>query len=174
MIHNKHKIDLSDYYSENGGYCTLFKVSNEPLLGFKEFICKSRADYARKIQLKLSKYNLAPKVFSKLCKMGYEPVFANQISGWGYVTELAEPTNPNMQPWKIQKLVDDIFDRTKLKFWDCHTANVGYIIRQGKKKLVCIDTGKETWDGYANYFGNSDPGPKCSYCLRYQCKCLEE
>jgi hypothetical protein len=171
MVNSKYKIDLSDYYSEDGGYCTLFKVSHQPFLGFKEFISKSRAEYARKIQIKLSKYDLAPKVYSELCKMGYEPLFTNQISGWGYITELAKPTNVNIQSWKIQRLVDTIYDRTKLKFWDCHSANIGYIIREGKKKLVCIDTGKETWDGYANYFGNSDPGPKCSYCLKYQCKC---
>jgi hypothetical protein len=103
--------------------------------------------------------------------MKYEPVFLDQISGWGYITELAKPTNVNIQLWKIQRLVDAIYDKTKLKFWDCHSLNIGYIIRKGKKKLVCIDTGKETWDGYANYFGNSDPGPKCSYCLRYKCKC---
>lgn len=171
MVNTKHKIDLSDYYSADGGYCTLFKVSNEPSLGFKEFICKSRAEYARKTQIKLSKFDLAPKVFSKLCKMRYEPLFLDQISGWGYITELAKTANKNINLYKIQRLVEHINDSTKLKFWDCHPANLGYIIRQGKRKLVCIDTGKETWDGYANYFGNTDPGPKCSYCLRYKCQC---
>jgi len=123
MLNSKYKIDLSDYYSEDGGYCTLFKVSNEPSLGFKEFISKSRAEYARKIQIKLSKHDLAPKVCSELCKMGYEPLFTDQISGWGYVTELAKPTNINIQSWKIQRLVDAIYDKTKLKFWDCHSLN---------------------------------------------------
>jgi hypothetical protein len=174
MINTKYKIDLSDYYSEDGGYCTLFKVSNEPSLGFKEFISKSRAEYARKTQIKLSKHDLAPKVFSGLCRMGYEPLFVDQISGWGYVTELAKPTKLNINLWKIQKLVDNIHDKTNLKFWDCHSANLGHIIREGKRKLVCIDTGKETWDGYSNYFGNSDPGPKCSYCLKYKCTCTGE
>ena len=172
MVNTKYKIDLSDYYSEDGGYCTLFKVSGQPLLGFKSFISKSRAKYARKIQIKLSKYDLAPKVCSELCRMGYEPFFPYQVSGWGYITELAKPSNINIQSWKIQKLVESIYDKTRLKFWDCHSANIGYIIREGKKKLVCIDTGKETWDGYANYFGNSDPGPKCSYCSKYKCICL--
>lgn len=171
MINTKYKIDLSDCYSDDGGYCTLFKISNEPSLGFKEFISKSRAEYARKTQIKLSKHDLAPKVFSRLCRMGYKPLFVNQISGWGYVTELAKPTKLNTTLCKIQKLVDNIYDKTNLKFWDCHFANLGHIIRGRKRKLVCIDTGKETWDGYSNYFGNSDPGPKCSYCLKYKCKC---
>lgn len=171
MVSTKYKVDLSNYYSEGGGYCTLFKISNETSLGFKEFISKSRAAYAIEIQKKLSKYTLAPKVHSGLCKMRYEPFFPDKISGWGYVTELAVIGSKKTKLWRIQKLVDTIYDKTKLKFWDCHTGNIGYIIRDGKKKLVCIDTGKETWDGYANYFGNSDPGPKCSYCLKYQCEC---
>lgn len=172
MVNTKYKIDLSDYYSIDGGYCTLFKISNEPSLGFKEFISKSRAEYARKTQLKLNKHGLAPKVFSKLCKMRYEPLFLDQKSGWGYITEMANTLNKNSIPlYKIQKLVDTIYLKTKLKFWDCHWENIGYIRVEGRKKLVCIDTGKETWEGHSNYFGNTDPGPKCSYCLRYQCKC---
>ena len=171
MVNTKHQIDLSDYYSDNGGYCTLFKLVNEPSLGFKEFISKARAKYARNIQIKLSRFNLAPKVHSKLCKMTYEGFFPGKRSGWGYVTELAKTGNKKVRLCHIQRLVDTIYDRTKLKFWDCHWANLGYIIRKGKRKLVCIDTGKETWDGYANYWQNSDPGPKCSYCLKYQCKC---
>jgi len=171
MINSKYKIDLSDFYSDNGGYCTLFKLLNEPSLGFKEFISRSRANYARKIQLRLSRLNLAPKVHSKVCKIGYEGFFPGKKCGWGYVTELAKTGKKNIRLSKIQELVDTIYDRTKLKFWDCHLANLGYIIREGKKVLVCIDTGKETWNGYSNYFGNSDPGPKCSYCLKYKCKC---
>jgi len=173
MVSSKYKIDLSDYYSADGGYCTLYKISHQPFLGFKEFISKSRAEYARKIQAKLSKYDLAPKVCSELCKMGYEPLFTNQISGWGYITELAKPTNVNISLWKIQNLVDAIYNRTRLKFWDCHSANIGYIIRQGKKKLVCIDTGKESFDGCANAWGLSNPGPKCEYCDSYKCECEE-
>lgn len=170
MLNRKYKIDLSSH-SSGGGYCTLYTISRFPNLAFKEFTSKSRAAYARKIQMKLSKMNLAPKVYSKLCKMKYEVLFPDQQSGWGYITEVAKTIDKNPSLCKIQRLVDDIYDKTKLKFWDSHSANIGYIIREGKRKLVCIDTGKETWDGYANYWQNSDPGPKCSYCLKYQCKC---
>jgi hypothetical protein len=175
MINNRYKIDLSNH-SAGGGYCTLYSISDEPQLAFKEFISKSRAEYARKIQKKLSKLDLAPKVISTLCKMKYDILFPNQKSGWGYISEVAFTIQKknDISLKAIQKLVDEIFDKTKLKFWDCHWQNIGYVIRSGKKKLVCIDTGKETWNGYANYFGNSDPGPKCSYCLKYQCKCTGE
>jgi hypothetical protein len=171
MINNKYQIDLSGFNTKDGGYCTLFQIEDEPTLGFKEFLSKSRAEYARKVQLKLSKLGLAPKVCSKLCKMVYKDFFPGQKSGWGYITELAKVVKSTFSLSKIQKLVDNIYDKTKLKFWDCHWENVGYIIRNNKKKLVCIDTGKETWDGHCNYFGNPDPGPKCSYCLKYKCKC---
>lgn len=175
MVNSKYKIDLSGLYSEDGGYCTLFKVSHQPLLGFKEFISKSRAEYARKVQIKLSRHNLAPKVYSKLCKMRYEPYFPHQISGWGYITELARPIDKNgiVSLKRIQNLVDEIFTKTKLNFWDCHFSNIGLVNRQGRKKLVCIDTGKESFDGCANAWGLSNPGPKCEYCNSYNCECEE-
>jgi hypothetical protein len=171
MINNKYTIDLFSY-SDQGGYCTFYCILNNKNLAFKEFISKSRAEYARKIQLKLSKHTLAPKVLSKICKIKYETLFPGRKSGWGYITEVAKTIQKDTVSLnKIQKLVDKIQLKTKLKFWDCHWDNLGYIIRENKKCLVCIDTGKETWAGDANYFGNVDPGPKCSYCLRYQCKC---
>lgn len=171
MISSTYKIDLSNI-SHDGGYCTLFEIKDYADLGFKEFISKKRAVYARKVQIRLSRYNLAPKVYSKICRVGYDKLFPGMRSGWGYITELAKATNKKLKLYKIQKLVDDILDKTQLKFWDCHWENIGYVVRNKKRVLVCIDTGKETWDGYANYFGNSDPGPKCSYCSRYICKCL--
>ena len=73
----------------------------------------------------------------------------------------------------IQDLVDEIKEKTGLKFWDCHWYNVGTVVRNKKKKVVCIDTGKESFDGNANAWGFADPGPKCGYCLKYQCKCPE-
>jgi hypothetical protein len=171
MINSKYKIDLYSY-SDQGGYCTFYCILDNKNLAFKEFISKSRAEYARKIQIKLNKHSLAPKVYSTLCKMKYDTLFPGQRSGWGYITEIAKTLSKNSIPLsKIQRLVDNIYNKTKLKFWDCHWENIGYISVEGKKKLVCIDTGKETWEGHSNYFGNTDPGPKCSYCLKYKCKC---
>lgn len=174
MINKKYTINLFSY-NDNGGYCTFYCISNSNQLAFKEFISKSRAEYARKIQIRLSRFNLAPKVLSKLCKVKYEILLPGRKSGWGYITEVAKTIKKDSVPLsKIQKLVDKIQLKTKLKFWDCHSDNLGYIIREKKQCLVCIDTGKETWAGDANYFGNVDPGPKCSYCLKYKCKCTGE
>jgi len=172
MLNNKYIIDLS-CNTNDGGYCTLFRIKDHPSLGIKEFITKPRAKYSRKIQLKLSRIHLAPKIYSPLCKLKYYRLFPNQISGWGYITEIAKPVEKKgiVSPKRIQGLVDEIFSKTKLKFWDCHFSNIGLVNRQGKKKLVCIDTGKESFDGYANAWGNPDPGPLCSYCLDYYCNC---
>ena len=172
MINTKYKIDLYSDFNQ-GGYCAFYTIKSSSAIAFKEFISKSRAEYARKTQLKLSKFNLAPKVYSSVCKLKYEELFPAQESGWGYITEVAKPIKEknSVSLTSLQKLIEKIYDQTKLKFWDCHWQNLGYIIRSGKRRLVCIDTGKETWDGYANYFGNTDPGPKCSYCLKYKCKC---
>ena len=74
----------------------------------------------------------------------------------------------------IQSLVEDIREKTGLKFWDCHWYNVGLVNRNNRAKLVCIDTGKESFNGVSNAWGFADPGPKCCYCNTYQCKCSEE
>lgn len=172
MVNSKYIIDLS-HEMKDGGYCALFRIKDEPLLGFKEFISKPRAKYSRKIQLKLSRLHLAPKIYSAICRLKYHKLFPNQISGWGYLTEIASPIERKgvVSPKRIQDLVDEIFAKTQLKFWDCHFSNIGLVNRQGKKKLVCIDTGKESFDGYANAWGNPDPGPLCSYCSEYYCNC---
>ena len=61
--------------------------------------------------------------------------------------------------------------KTGLKFWDCHWYNIGTVKRGRKNKVVCIDTGKESFDGDSNAWGFAEPGPKCCYCEKYQCKC---
>lgn len=179
MIKNHYVIDGEDWFNE-GGCCQFYPIKDHPELGFKEFNSrtKKKAEYAHSVQKKLSKFDLAPRVYSEVCKLKF---FHNgecleQTSNWGYVTELANMDYENHYSSKqimkkIQKLVGEIYDKTKLKFWDCHYSNVATINRSGKIKLVCIDTGKESFDGYANAWGFADPGPKCCYCLRYQCKC---
>jgi hypothetical protein len=170
-------IDYSDWFEE-GGYCQLYPIKNHPHLGFKEFYTKKKAASAYSIQKKLSKFDLAPKVYSKVCKLNFaqeDDGYCPDPSDWGYVTELAKThaaaTKIKMQD--IQHLVERIHKKTGLKFWDCHWYNVGTVKRSSKTKVVCIDTGKESFDGYANAWGFAEPGPKCCYCLKYQCNCLE-
>jgi hypothetical protein len=171
---------LIDYsgWSDEGGYCQVYPIKDKQGWVFKEFKNKKKAQESLGLQKKLARYDLAPQVYSQLCRLhfmpedGYSP---NEPSDWGYITERAYPVNHNDKTMKdIQYLVENIHSQTGLKFWDCHWYNVGIIKRDNTKKLVCIDTGKESFNGIANAWGFSDPGPKCSYCNRYQCKCSED
>ena len=195
MINNDYLVD--DSYSDSGGYCDFLPIKGYPDLGFKSFKRKDKAEQALKYQKKLARFDLAPIPLTDLCKIPY--YFDSKIlavwtpsettTGWGFVTEKAsmlESETINIDciklgrhlytaPYllKIQKLVEDIKEKTGLKFWDCHEHNVGYIKRGRRKLFVCIDTGKESFHPHSNAWGGSTPGPKCCYCNRYQCKCSE-
>lgn len=173
-----HTIDCYSNFKE-GGYCQFYCIKDHPNLGFKEFKSKKHAKDAFYIQKQLSIFDLSPKVHSNICKLTFA-CKDSDISGmtqWGYITEIAKEINYTEDTRtlaEIQILVDSIFDTTKLKFWDCHFSNIGLIKRNGANKIVCIDTGKESFDGYANAWGLSNPGPKCEYCDNYFCNCIEE
>jgi hypothetical protein len=184
MINNQYSIDLS--WNESGGYCDFFLITNNPDIGFKAFKKKNKAEQSLQNQKLLSEFDLAPMPISEICKIPfdygthlleyYEP--KELYSSWGYLTEKASIIDYShfKRPYLslIQKLVDEIYAKTKLKFWDCHEHNIGYIKRERKKKLVCIDTGAESFAPYSNAWGFPEPGPKCCYCNRYQCICTED
>jgi len=167
--------DSSDSYDE-GGSAEFYRIAEDKNLGFKQFRDKKFANRAYKKQKLLSKFGLAPKVYGKICRIQIETPYYNDLSGWGYVTERAKVLDEKVMKKRlneIQKLVDTINKKTKLKFWDCHYYNIGYIKRNNKAKLVCIDTGSESFDSNSNAWGFSKPGPKCNYCKRYQCSCAD-
>ena len=175
MINNDYLVDMS-YVDDSGSYCDFLPIKGENQLGFKSFKLKSRAVEAYKIQKKLSKFNLSPNTVTEVCKIpySYDPELLKYwtpdatVTSWGYITEKAMMLDESDMPYsKLQNLVDIIKEKTHLKFWDCHWTNIGYI----KDKLVCIDTGKESFTPYCNAWGFEEPGPKCPYCNKYQCYC---
>lgn len=180
MINNNYLAD-SETISDSGGCCDFIPIKNYTDIGFKSFKNKNKAIVAYKNQKKLSKADLAPRIMSNLCKIPwyYDPELlkywepSETTTGWGYITELASllPEDSKIPYKKIQDLVDKIWEYARLKFWDCHLCNIGYIKRNGRKQLVCIDTGRESFIPMVNAWGFCEPGPKCPYCLRYQCKC---
>lgn len=186
MINHDYLIDTDNIkFSDSGGQCDCLPIKGNYRLLFKSFQNKPKALAAYNIQKKLAKIELAPKLYSKLCRIAYyyDPELlkfwtpSETITGWGFITEkaiLIDYEDITKVPYrKIQNLVDTIRLKTNMKFWDCHENNVGYIKRGRSKKLVCIDTGPESFKGYANAWGFEEPGPKCPYCLKYQCKCSE-
>jgi hypothetical protein len=177
----KYTIELD--HSGEGGSAEFYPIKEDKRLGFKQFRNKKFANKAYEKQKLLSKYHLAPKVVGKVCKLIIEITnFAGEnhtytySTGWGYVTEKAKILDEKIMKKRlkdIQNLVKTIEDKTRLRFWDCHYWNVGYIKRKNKAKLVCIDTGPESFDRDANAWGMATPGPKCGYCNRYQCRCSD-
>lgn len=174
-MNTTYEIDYSDWFDE-GGYCQVYPIKNYKELVFKEFRNKKKASEALTIQKKLSKFDLAPKAISKVCQLSFakeDGIIFDDMSDWGYVSECAKTckANSTISMRQIQQLVDDILDKTGLKFWDCHWYNIGLVKRSGKTKVVCLDTGKESFDIDSNAWGFAEPGPKCCYCYRYQCRC---
>jgi hypothetical protein len=156
---------------EEGGCAEFYWIKEDRTLGFKQFGSKKTATIAYNKQKLLSKFDLAPKVIGKITKLKYE---WGDDTDWGYVTERAKILDENVMKKRlrdIQKLVKTIENKTKLRFWDCHYWNVGYVKRNNKAKLVCIDTGPESFSSIANAWGMATPGPKCGYCNRYSCCC---
>lgn len=173
----KYLIDYSDWCDE-GGYCQVYPIKNKEGWIFKEFRNKKKAQESYKYHKILSRFDLAPKIYSRICRLefaeddGWKP---EEPSDWGYIMERAYPVQHSDHTMKqIQKLVENIFETTNLKFWDCHWYNVGTVYRNKTKKLVCIDTGKESFNGISNAWGFANPGPKCCYCDNYQCNCSGE
>lgn len=156
------QVNYDEYW--DGGYAQAYSVFNHPSLIFKEFKNKIKAQQAFNIQNKLAQFDLAPLTQSLILQ--------NKLLNWGFFSEKAKISH-SIKLSQIQSLVDDIYHYCGLKFWDSHYDNVGLVIRNKKNKLVCIDTGKESFDGYCNAWGFAEPGPKCCYCLKYQCRCSE-
>lgn len=171
----KYSINYNAAFDE-GGSAEFFRIAEDNTLGFKQFRDKRRAINAYNRQKLLSKFGLAPKVYGKVCRLPIRYESYTDKSNWGYVTERAKILNEKVMKKRlreIQSLVENIHKTTKLKFWDCHYWNVGYVKRNNKAKLVCIDTGNESFTSISNAWGFGEPGPKCNYCKRYQCHCSD-
>jgi hypothetical protein len=156
---------------EEGGCAEFYWIKEDKTLGFKQFGSKNSAKIAYEKQKLLSKFDLAPKVVGTITKLKYQ---WGEDTDWGYVTERAKILDEKVMKKRlrdIQNLVETIENKTCLRFWDCHYWNIGYVKRNNKAKLVCIDTGPESFDRDANAWGFGKPGPKCDYCNRYQCRC---
>jgi hypothetical protein len=167
---NSFVIDDLENYSE-GGSAEFYYLKNNPDLGFKQFKSKKCALDVYKRQKKLNGFDLAPKLYTDVRRLRWSWHYA---TGWGFVTEKAivvEDSIMSKRLKQIQQLVDEIYKKTGWKFWDCHYYNIGYVKRPRRYKLVCIDTGTESFKSDGNAWGNPDPGPKCSYCSKYNCKC---
>jgi len=168
---------IDNTWFDEGGYCNFYSLVNETNKGFKEFKNYKEAKKAFDNQILLYKYKLSPQIYSNIIRLPIKD--STYTSSYGFVTETAEyfATEP-ITRWskkythlleKIQDLVEHIKYHTNLDFWDCHQYNIGLI----NDKLVCIDTGNESFDPSSDAWGLGKPGPQCYYCYKYYCKCEE-
>lgn len=142
-------------YNNSGSRSSFYVIDDER--GFKDFEGYDEAEYAHNVQSMLAAYDLAPKVLSDIGKIRYRDDL--ELSGWGYITEIAETIGcggnecscgecdaegmSEVYHSRIEKLCNKIYD-LGLEFMDAHIGNVGYVVRNGKRKLVCIDCGRES------------------------------
>ncbi len=159
----------SDYtivnYADEGTSAQLYYLAESKTKAFKEYRNKKTANFAYCTQKKLASLGLAPKVFGKVCKLRIKNW--DEPSNWGYITQIVKCNNKRLSKKKIQQLVNDIYQKTGLKFWDCHDFNIGIF----RNKYLCIDTGEESFDSDCNAWGMIDPGPQCSECYKFRCNC---
>lgn len=140
----------------NGSGCasSFYKLKGKKGRGFKIFPDKLSAEIAHANQVELSKYYLAPYVYSQVGRVRKSD---KSLTGWGYVTEIAEliccPGNSchccdrEDLEYEYQNEIDILTDEMMeygFSFGDCHAGNVGYVIREGVRTMVCIDTGDES------------------------------
>lgn len=159
------------FLSDEGGSAGFYRLKESKTIGFKEFLSKKDANFAYKTQQKLAKLGLSPKIYGKVCKIKIEHKFFNEdrwfgSTGWGFLTQIVK-ISKKLSRQKIQKLVNDIRKKARLSFWDCHEYNIGVY----KNKYLCIDTGRESFDSSCDSWGMGTPGPFCSECNKYTCKC---
>lgn len=131
-----------------------YKLKGKRDRGFKTFADKDSADIAHSTQVELSRYNLAPYVYSQVGRVRKSD---GKLSSWGYITEIAEliccPGNDCRccdREDIEDHYYDDIFYLTSemeeygFNFGDNHAGNVGFVKRDGIDVMVCIDTGDES------------------------------
>lgn len=162
MVKAKVKTKYIGMPMESGTFTTFYRLKNRKTIGFKDFESKKLAQDAYDIQKSLAAYDLAPKVYGKVRKIDYfDHLDIKRRSNWGYITEVAETiddseyNNDEELHDNIRVEIDNLTDEMEMfvgiSFYDCHFGNVGYVNRNGKKVLVCIDTGEESFSGRYAY-----------------------
>lgn len=128
-----------------GGECTVWKTQDGI---FKEYETRSEAEGAYYWQLELSRWNLAPEVYTRVKRIRID----GELSGWGYYTEQAltftddevELYLDDLYDYDIDAEIDEVNARVEdlfeHEYTDFHMQNYGYIERDGKIVLVIIDT----------------------------------
>jgi len=128
-----------------GSDCTVYRTK----MGlFKEYYSKSDATEAHNIQSELASMNLAPEVYSRVCRVRMPE---GKLSDYGFYTEEAEllelcdcdyDCSCSMKTERPRlALCETVEYWTGWEYVDFHQGNFGYIERDGLKLLAIIDCG---------------------------------
>jgi hypothetical protein len=172
-----------DEYKTKGSMSRFYTVKGSRKIGFKTFIDKEGATYARAVQEVLAENNLAPKVYSQVGRIRRDN---NNLTNWGYLTEIARMVGCGGNDCDCGKCCDIEYDLGEeidelqasieelgYSFYDAHAGNLGYVKRYGKKILVCIDTGEESV-GQIGDDDNDEDNDYFTHCSCSHCKELRK
>lgn len=174
-------------FEDAGSRNAFFRLKNKRGRGFKSFSDKDEAEFAHKIQTKLSELDLAPRVYSVVGRIMI-PDYYNDgdgdmiLSNWGYVTEAAR-TLPQCYDEECDGdcldtgcsncyIIENVMSamvEAGLGYVDGHRGNFGFVRRNRVWIPVVIDVGSESFDYvdaeiYGEYPDNISCG--CSYCRK--------
>ena len=177
-------------YEDCGSRNTFYRLKNRRGAGFKSFESYEEAEFAHRIQSKLSQDNLAPRVYSDVGRIMIPDIDdageAMTLSSWGYVTEIAKPMprcydddcdgDCYQSGCDNSVIIDNIVDclaEAGLEYVDGHRGNFGFVRRNREWVPVVIDVGSESfgdWD--ERIFGmlddSEEPSCDCSACREYR------
>lgn len=139
------------------GCASSFYMMKNSYHGFKSFDSYEAASIAHYNQSYLSKYDLAPYVYSEVGRVRIGK--SKRLSDWGYITEVANTIGcggntcvcGQCERYELEgeyyDEIDDLVSRMEehdFYFGDNHVGNVGYVHRDNRYIMVCIDTGDES------------------------------
>ena len=174
-------------YEDCGSRNQFYILKNRRGRGFKSFESKEEADFAHKVQSKLSQDNLAPRVYSDVGRIMVPDIYDDTgetmtLSSWGYVTEIAKPMpvcyddncdgdchDSDCDNGSTIQTVVYCLNEAGLEYVDGHRGNFGFVRRNNQWIPVVIDVGSESFGDIDERLYGSDPrddvdGCDCSVC----------
>lgn len=139
------------------GCASDFYMLKNSIRGFKSFSSYEAANIAHYNQSYLAEYDLAPRVYSEVGRVRIGK--SKRLSDWGYITEVATTIGCGGNTCKCGECdryeleeeycgeIDELTSKMEdhdFYFGDNHIGNVGYVNRDGRDVMVCIDTGDES------------------------------
>ena len=142
--------------SPSGCHCKFVKI--DEVVGIKVYRTQGMRDGCFNMQAKFAQHNLAAQVYQKL-KIGDYFCYTTEVAEiWYDINEgwLIGDDNDHQRFYEDRDVLkEDLYNTFNVDYVDCCEFNYGYIVRNGEKILVFIDTDPDTFyendeDDYEN------------------------